>query len=744
MRKVKYLPSIVLLMLGMLCLAGVLAPAQDFVIPSGDNRQQTLQGMYGLDMPGFDAGMGMGRDSQYELSARIMADPDAENRAYLVVEMRVIPGWHVYSVTQPKGGVSMPTVITPADSPKYRQIGKFAPTEPHVTKSNEFSEVPDEMHSGTVRWFAPIEVLEGPRESLAVDLTFKGQVCDDAMQQGCIPINNNMTATFDAKSAAEGIAKARDMAMKFNFAWGEVDMAAIDTNTIAQIQPNIKVTVENNQATKPSEPTASTEGFSFDKIEAQEVSKVEGGLLKALLIAFVGGLILNVMPCVLPVISLKILSFFEQAGKSRKHAFMLNLWYSLGIISVFLVLALLSQALCTMFRYQFFSPILCCVIFAFVLTMLEVWEVRMPSFLGTGKSVELMSQEGGVGAFFKGIITTLLAIPCTAPFLAAALTWVEQEMISGNYGRVVLAYVTIGLGMASPYLIIGAFPELIRFLPKPGAWMDTFKKVMGFVLLTVVVWILYFMRLPMVVPTIAMLFAIWFACWYIGKQPITAQTGKHVKAWLISLVTVAVVFCFSYSDVSPFPNLTLQSAMQHKIDKENERFAMQREEELMKTWFGENMNGKTTINTNMGMPNFTGDSHSQTDEGNANMGAVVETVKRANHWKPFSLSRLSDHINAGTPVVVDFTADWCATCKVLERTVLNSDAVIAKIEEKNAVTLQADWTDGDEEITQTLKQLGGEQIPVVAIFDPREPNKPIVLRGLFRAATLLEHLEKLP
>jgi thiol:disulfide interchange protein DsbD len=355
------------------------------------------------------------------------------------------------------------------------------------------------------------------------------------------------------------------------------------------------------------------------------------------------------------------------------------------------------------------------VIFAFVLTMLEVWEVRMPSFLGTGKSVELMNREGGIGAFFKGIITTLLAIPCTAPFLAAALTWVEQEMISGNYGRVLLAYLTIGFGMASPYLVIGAFPELIRFLPKPGAWMDTFKKIMGFVLLTVVVWILYFMRLPMVVPTVAVLFAIWFACWYIGKQSLTAKTGEHVKAWVISLLVVAFVFCFSFSNASPFPNLTLQNAMQRKIDRENERYAMQREEKWIRIF------NKST--------------------GQTDTAAVSE---QSNHWKPFSIARLGACLDEGKPVIVDFTADWCATCKVLEATVLNSDAVIAKFEAKNAVTLQADWTDGDEEITQTLKQLGGEQIPVVAIFDPREPNKPIVLRGIFRAVTLLEQLDKLP
>jgi thiol:disulfide interchange protein DsbD len=641
--------------------------------------------------------------SQYEVISSIAADPDVADRAYIIVEMQVAPGFHVYSVTQPKGG-SKPTKITLEESPRYRQIGAFAPTEPHTTKWNDIFNMTEEIHGGTVLWLAPIEVLEGSRENLVVNLNVDGQVCDEAVT-ACLPVKKNLSAKFDVQDATPAIVQARAQAEALGLTWPN----DVIENHVVEKSGVVGSHVED------VEPSVTPESFSLSQLESQEVSKVEGGLLQALLIAFLGGLILNVMPCVLPVISLKILSFFEQSGKSRKHAFLLNLWYSLGIISVFLVLALLSQALCTMFRYQFFSPILCCVIFAFVLTMLEVWEVRMPSFLGTGKSVALMSREGGVGAFFKGIITTLLAIPCTAPFLAAALTWVEQEMISGNYGRVLLAYLTIGLGMASPYLLIGAFPELIRFLPKPGAWMDTFKKIMGFVLLTVVVWILYFMRLPMVVPTVAVLFAIWFACWYIGKQPLTAKTGEHVKAWGIALLVVAFVFCFSFSDASPFPNLTLQNAMQRKIDRENERYAMQREEEWIRIF-----NASTR----------------QTDTA-----AVPE---QSNHWKPFSIARLGVYLEEGRPVIVDFTADWCATCKILEATVLNSEAVIAKIEAKNAVTLQADWTDGDEEITQTLKQLGGEQIPVVAIFDPREPNKPIVLRGIFRAATLLEQLEKLP
>ena len=661
-----------LIAITLVVLVSPVVKSQNFTIPSGDNRQQSLQGLYDLGLPGGSIGA---PDKQYELSARIVADPVANNRAFVVVEMVVSPGWHVYAVTQPKGALGMPTVITLADSPNYRLIGKFAPNEMHESEKSEFAELPDELHKGTVQWFAPIEVLEGSRENLAVDLAFKGQVCDDAMQIGCIPINSNMTAKFDAKDATGEIAKAKSLAATFVFAW-PADGGAIDEATLQQL----------------NEPTQQST-LDLDNIEADEVVKAQG-IGKALLWAFLGGLILNIMPCVLPVIGLKILSFFEQAGKNRTRAFMLNLWYSLGILLVFLVLAALSVGLSKMFTHSLFGIIMCCIVFAMALSLMEVWELRAPIFLGTGKSERLMRQEGVAGALFKGIITTLLAIPCGAPLLSPALAWADMQVRSGDQANVFLAYTMIGLGMASPYLIIGAFPELIRFLPKPGAWMDTFKKIMGFVLLAAVIWILYFLPLESVVPTLALLFALWFGCWYIGRLSFSAKTPERLKAWGTALAVFAVMLCVSFPIVLP---MTLHGAMERKLEK----------------WGEKN----------------------------------IDRLSQQKHWSGFSVEKLEKHIADGKTVIVDFTADWCPTCKVIERTVLTHADVLQVIDEKNIITLQADWTDGDADITNLLRQLGGEQVPVVAIFDAREPNKPIVFRGeLTTQGTkpLLEQLEKLP
>ena len=644
--------------------------AQEFSLPQslGD-----LGGVYG----GLDSPTMGGTTSQYELSSCIVADPDAVNLAYIVVEMQVAPGWHVYSVTQPKGG-SMTTAITLEESPRYRQIGLFAPTESHISKWNAIFEIQDETHTGNVMWLAPVEVLEGSRESLVVNLLVKGQVCDEAVTT-CLPVTKNLSAQFDASNMTTTIARAREQAEKLGFAWPSPGQT-VDVDIAQQLTPPTTQPI-----TQPS--------LNIDAIEADEVVKAQG-IATALLWAFFGGMILNIMPCVLPVIGLKILSFFEQAGKNRARAFLLNVWYSLGILIVFLVLAALSVGLSKMFTHSLFGIIMCCVVFAMALSLMEVWELRAPIFLGTGKSQQLMRQEGVIGAMFKGVITTLLAIPCGAPLLSPALAWADMQVRNGSQINVFLAYTVIGLGMASPYLVIGAFPEMIRFLPKPGAWMDTFKKIMGFVLLSAVIWILYFLPMETAVPTLALLFGVWFGCWYIGRLPFTANTPQRLGAWVVALLVFAAVLCVSFPIVSP---VTLQGAMQNKLEK-----------------WGENN---------------------------------LDRLSQKKHWAGFSMEKLEKHLADGKVVIVDFTADWCMSCKAMESYVLHNKTVLEKIDEKGIVTLQADWTDGDEIITDLLRRLGGEQVPVVAIFNPREPNKPIVFRGeLTTQGTkpLLEQLDKLP
>jgi thiol:disulfide interchange protein len=260
-------------------------------------------------------------------------------------------------------------------------------------------------------------------------------------------------------------------------------------------------------------------------------STTGGSLSYYIALAFVGGLILNLMPCVLPVIGLKVMSFVEQAGKSRTHALVLNLWFGAGIIAVFVLLGALAATLGLSWGGQFgstaFNVVIAAVVFAMALSLLGVWEVPIPGFFGSGSVQSAAAKEGPLGAFLKGVVTTVLATPCTAPFMASAIAWAVTQTVATT----LIVFASLGLGMASPYVLVGVWPELLRFLPKPGAWMETFKQISGFVLLATVVFILSFIETLAVVPTLATLLGIAIACWLVSRTPLTADFNERLKSW---------------------------------------------------------------------------------------------------------------------------------------------------------------------------------------------------------------------
>ena len=417
--------------------------------------------------------------------------------------------------------------------------------------------------------------------------------------------------------------------------------------------------------------------------------------------AFCGGLLLNVMPCVLPVIGLKIVSFFEQAGQSRSRAFVLNLWYTLGMLCVFVSLAMMSVGLSYLFTYGLFQIVMGSIVFVMALSLMGLWELQVPAFLGGQKSGKLMEKEGGTGAFFKGIITTLLAIPCGAPLLSPALVWSDSMIQLGNTFMVLFVYIVIGLGMAFPYLVVGAFPELLGFLPKPGLWMETFRIAMGYVLLVAVVWILFSMPQTLVIPTITLLFALWFGCWFIGRLPFDATGKQKTRAWLVSLTVVVVVILLSFNIKGINNPYSLENAVRGKMI----RWAIR---------------------------------------------AQREGLLEQDHWSLFDNVRFKRDLAEGRPVMIDFTADWCMNCKLLESTVLHTAPILDLVDQKGIVTMTADWTNQNDQsnemkaINQLLDQFGGRQVPVIMIFDPRNPEQPEILRGLFTTSELVNKLDKLP
>jgi len=468
------------------------------------------------EMPGdgvidFGSPLGFGQDTgpKISLDAQFTASTNGEP-ATLFVTATIEPGWHIYSITQPPGG-PIRTTISVDGSDAYRMAGDFqAATKPERDREAEelFGGLIVETQHGTVTWRAPIE-LAANVDPATVTITgkVKAQLCD---ANSCLPTED------------------------FPFA------AHLGTGP---------------ELTSQQRPLQDAQDGTPDS----SAGTVDWGALAVMLVgAFFGGLILNLMPCVLPVISLKLLSFIEQGGQGRARVFVLNLWYSAGLLLVFLVLATLSASFSLAWGEQFtltwFKVTMTGLVFVMALSFLGVWEIPIPGFVGSGRAGELQVQEGAAGAFAKGVFTTILATPCTGPFLGPVFGFTLEQPAYVAY----LLFGTVGLGMASPYLIIGAFPQLIRFLPRPGAWMETVKEIMAFLLLGTVVYLFTTMNQRYFVPTLALLVGLWFACWLIGRTSPLATGQAKLRAWVGGLGAAAIVGYMAFGLLLHEPKLAWQ------------------------------------------------------------------------------------------------------------------------------------------------------------------------------------------
>lgn len=263
--------------------------------------------------------------------------------------------------------------------------------------------------------------------------------------------------------------------------------------------------------------------------------------------ALIGGLILNLMPCVLPVVGLKLMALVDTAGEDHRKVFSHNMWYSLGLLTVFWILAAIAIFVRVAYAKSFswgqqftffeFRLGLILLVFVMALSFLGIWEIPLPGFASGKASQQLQKKEGPAGAFFKGIFTTLLATPCSGPLLGV----VFGSTLALPAPAIFLVFSTVGLGMALPYILIGLMPKLVFWLPKPGAWMETFKQLMAFVLLGTVAFLFSGFSEQHKVPVFVTLIAAWFACWMIGRVPQWDTLQRRLTAWTGGLVTASVI-----------------------------------------------------------------------------------------------------------------------------------------------------------------------------------------------------------
>lgn len=416
----------------------------------------------------------------------------------LAVTANIADGFHTFALDQNRRNNGLPTVISevattglePTDPAK-----KFVPD--HQVELHESEGKQQRIHHGEVTWSREYIVSDSAKKSgygITGKVTF--QICDkDSCRLG-----------------------------KFSFELGQVS--------------NVP------SPSAPAKPTSigSTESASvFDDLQYREpgASSKAGGLPQFLMFAFLGGLILNVMPCVLPVIAIKVLSFVQQAGEDRSRIFLLNATYSLGVISVFMLLATLAVFAGTSWGGQFqsveFLVAMSALVFVMGLSLLGVFEIPIPGFVGSSAGGH---QEGLGGAFMTGIFATVLATPCSGPFLGPTLGWSIQQPAAVIY----MIWGMMGLGMASPYLLFGLFPGAVRFLPKPGNWMVRFKQIAGFIMLGTTVFLLSILKESYLIPTLVLLLGIGLGVWMIGNlYTLASPPATRWKVRFAALCTVGLI-----------------------------------------------------------------------------------------------------------------------------------------------------------------------------------------------------------
>lgn len=424
-------------------------------------------------------------------------------------------------------------------------------------------------------------------------------------------------------------------------------------------------------------------GNSGTLVEKVMQSQTRGGLLMFLFYGFIGGFILNLMPCVLPVISLKIFGFIQQAGQSRQKILRSGLAFAAGIFVWFVGLALILITLkaaghqitwALQFTNAYFVLFMSAVVLVFALNLFGVFEISLPSAVTRGL-LSAGTGEGDASSFFQGVFATILATPCTAPFLGAALGFAFTQSAPVIFAM----FVAIAAGMSAPYLLLSAQPAWLRFLPTPGPWMVHVKQFMGFLLLATLLFLLYVLGaqrgLEGVIWASCFLLALSVICWMKGAFIVPTASGRARAATALAMLILLFASGFYFI---------------------GEKFRVTK------------------------------------------IGAIQSD--RVGDWRPFTPEVLQQELRLGHLVFVDFTAAWCLTCKFNEASVLESSVVREAFQRHNVTKLKADWTNGDPAITKLLQQFGRPGVPFYVLY-PGSSDKPVVFPELLSKSIVLEKLE---
>lgn len=406
-------------------------------------------------------------------------------------------------------------------------------------------------HDGDVTWTMPIEV---PVDAKAGKHTILGAIGYQACtSSSCLaPQALRFEAVVEvAPDAPETAGVATPTAMTLTSAkLSAVKKLAGDTKWVDKITPVAAASRQSNAVATEIDENA--DGSAVTPIFIEDSSGSATAFPVLLGFALLGGFILNFMPCVLPVVGLKVMSFVQQAGSDRRRAFLLNFSYAAGIMAIFVVLAVLmvvfSMAWGEMFTHPEVRIALIVLMFAMALSYFGVWELPAPGMASSKGAQELQKREGYTGAFFKGMFATVLSTPCSGPFLGGIFALIGGKLPPLQSTIVVLV---VGLGMAVPYVIMGIWPKLMSWLPKPGPWMETFKEFLAFLFLATVAFFFYTFDDADKMWVFASLMGVWFGCWIIGKTPSWHSMQRRMIAWLSGIGVAVAISLLAFNYLGP-------------------------------------------------------------------------------------------------------------------------------------------------------------------------------------------------
>jgi thiol:disulfide interchange protein DsbD len=421
--------------------------------------------------------------------------------------------------------------------------------------------------------------------------------------------------------------------------------------------------------------TSTPEGNKFYSISyplKTDKSESNTNVFLLIIFAFVGGLILNIMPCVFPILSIKILRFVEHSENSSANTLKYGLFYTLGAVLSFLLIALLLVILKSSgenigWGFQLQYPLVISILFYLFVALgfMFMSNLVFGSSLGNLGSFAQV-KNGSLESFLTGVLAVVVASPCTAPFMGSAIGFALLQPSLNSF----VIFFSLGIGFALPYLVLSIKPSLLSFLPKPGAWMETFKQFMAFPMWASALWLLWVLSGQVDKDTVLLVLIggliISLSLWLLEKN----TSEKLGIKWLVRLLVITLIV------------------------------------------------------------------------GSISILPTEYSVKESRGEKPgYSEALLNEYRDSNQLVFLNFTADWCITCKVNEKVALNSQEVLSVIEKKNIKYLEADWTRKDADIARKLEEYGRTGVPLYLLFP--SVGDPIILPEILTKDILLDYLNEL-